>query len=375
MYRSGNSAEQKEDESDAEAATGELRGSQCLRSLHSNSRQAGADILCREAAKIVSEQIHQTSIPDQSKTQLLCNVLSVFIGDSEDVRSEESNQSIEKNRSYGLLVPVLKAGLRSGSTLGEEYAGLLVLLWERIDEVVSQMIAPVQSSHVPYFAQPLDLSEIIDETVKYSPLELQGKICAIVAAGAYKALEVSRGQAEYLGRIESREKKQTVTRRRDGALRVFEACMFGLCALQPDSEVLVSISRQVFQEALNVAGQDGKQLRNETATSIDVAVLTCKAINSSSRPKPLAVAVFAQLCLLVSINHSALREEAGALLERVNIAEALSEATKRREHAEKRALEAEEENELLKIALDELREENRKLQRDIAVFSASSALT
>ena len=109
--------------------------------------------------------------------------------------------------------------------------------------------------------------------------------------------------------------------------------------------------------------------------SIQCAIVTCQALQTSDDPRAFVVTLFAQLCMLVTVDHAELRSRAGALLERVNIGEALSEATTLRTEAEERAMAAEEENELLKIALEELREENRRLQRDVAVLSASSVLT
>jgi len=304
--------------------------------------------------------------------EVLCNMLAVFLAeaDRDDWRAEKPAQSGPgKHRNFSFLLPVVKEGYRSAATI--EHSGLVDQLWERTNDTVAQMIAPICSGPVQHFAQAERLAEILDETAKHVPHARHNELCTILATGAYKAQEIAISQADYSRQVEGREKR-TSLKRRGGALRVFEACMSGLALLQPQSEILLSITRQVFQDALAF---DKNRSGSTNNVSFDIAILACKAIKASSSAEGLVVAVFAQLCLLISSGNSDLRTEAGGLLERVNIAKALSEATTCRDEAERRASEAEKENELLKIALAELRDENRKLQRDIAVFSASSALT
>ena len=85
----------------------------------------------------------------------------------------------------------------------------------------------------------------------------------------------------------------------------------------------------------------------------------------------LVIGLFPQLCLLITVDHPSLRTEVAAIMETVNIAKAMDDATSQMENAERRASASEQENELLTVAIGELREENSRLQRDIAVFSAT----
>jgi chaperonin cofactor prefoldin len=99
------------------------------------------------------------------------------------------------------------------------------------------------------------------------------------------------------------------------------------------------------------------------------------AIKSGSNVEGLVIAIFPQLCKLLAVDSSKLRAQVGEMMESVNIGKALADASTRVEAAESKVDMLERENEDLLIAIDELREENERLHRDVAIFSASSALT
>jgi hypothetical protein len=111
---------------------------------------------------------------------------------------------------------------------------------------------------------------------------------------------------------------------------------------------------------------------------VEIAIITCQAIKQSHQMETLVIGLFPQLCLLTPVDHPSLRTEAEATMEAVNNAKAMDDATSRMEDAERRASASEQENELLTVAIEELREENSRLQRGTLLsfqLQCSSALS
>jgi hypothetical protein len=341
------------------------------------------EALGREAAKVVAEEISKESLADETKVQVLCRVLSVFVAENDkdswavESSSSEKKESREhkKKRSYTLLVPVMEAGMISAARLDDsennsDFCQLLDLLWESVFTVLMQMLTPIQStSTVAYISQATNLAELINSAVTHAPERLKGELCTLLANSVSTSMDIARGHA--LGESGDSEKRKS-KKRHDEALTVGRQCFGGLCRLQPNSVTLQSSARKSLQDALDSIAVKGVR---ENDVNVEIALTMLKAIKSGSNVEGLVIAIFPQLCKLLAVDSSKLRAQVGEMMESVNIGKALADASTRVEAAESRVDMLERENEDLLIAIDELREENERLHRDVAIFSASSALT
>jgi len=132
----------------------------------------------------------------------------------------------------------------------------------------------------------------------------------------------------------------------------------------------------VFDEALAIfRNQKGNNETPLRSVNVEIAMIICQAIKECGKMENLVIALFPQLCLLLTVDEANLRSELASIMETVNIGKVIADTTLRMEDAEKRAGAAEKENGQLTVAIEDLREKNSRLQRDIAVFSASSALS
>ena len=348
----------------------------------SHTFEDGSEILGKEAANVVSEEINNDALSDNVKVQVLCRLLSVFVTESDkeswNVLSTEEKDEHRK-RSYKLFVPVMEAGLAGAGRLAKSSSSdneLLDLLWERVEMVLSQMLSPIHIPDTPpYISQAAHLAKMIKSTISHSPASRKNEICSLLSSGAFKSMDIAKQHSLALDEDAKPDVKKHAKKRHDEALKMCDECVAGLCTLQPDSQILRHIAKQTFDDVISSMEKNKDLLPSIDTVEIEIALITCQAIRKSQEMEALVVSLFPQLCVLVSVNHFALRSEVASIMELVNIGEALVDATQKMEVAERRAETAEKENELLMIAIEELREENERLHRDIAVFSASSALT
>lgn len=343
----------------------------------------GIETLAREAAIVVSDQIKNEKILDESKAQVLCMLLSVFVAES-DKESWKLESKVTKEpgrkRNYKLFIPVMKEGLTSAKRLeaSEEAnsSDLLDLLWERVDMVLSQMLSPIYiASHAPYVSQASNLAELINSVVEFVQNERRDEVAALLSSGALKSVDIARDQAAYDSEESKGDGKIRSKKRYDEALKICRECMIGLCRLQPQSSMLESIASQVFEDLIAALGDEDDKHSHIRNTNIQIASITCQAIKVSDDMGSLVISLFPKLCFLISVDHTALRTEVATIMKTVNIAETIADARCRMEKAEHDASIASSENELLKNEVKELQEENARLQHQIAVFSSSSALS
>ena len=343
---------------------------------------AATDVLAREAAAAVSDEINNELVSDQTRAEVLCLLLSVFLSECEKESwkfDSTSQKGLNRKRSYKTFLPVMEIGLASAEKLSESdsahISGLLDTLWEKVQAVLTQMLSPIRiASHAPYISQASNLAELVKSSVAHAPAARFDDISAILSSGALKSIDIASDQVSNIGDTSQGDGKVRSKKRCGEALMIFRACISGLCKLQPESLMLQSISKQVFSEVLDsiTDKHDTRTLKNAT---VEIAVITCQAIKQTSGMEGLVVALFPQLCLLFTVDHPSLGREVASVMETVNIAQAVEDATSRRKEAERRAAAAEKLNEQLMVTIEELTEENIRLQRDIAVFSASSALS
>lgn len=340
----------------------------------------GIDILAKETATVLSDEINNKLLSNETRVEVLCMLLSVFEdeSDKESWKSDsKSRKEPSRKRSYKLFLPVMELGLSSAEKLAStdvtNIPGLLDLLWDRVDVVLTQMLSPIRiASHAPYISQASQLAELVKSVVAHAPLTRRNNIAALLSSGALISIDIAKDHFHATDTSRSDGKVRT-KKRCDEALKMCKECMSGLCKLQPESSTLQSIAKQAFNEALAslTARQDSPSQKEVT---VEIAIIVCQAIKQTDQMEGLVISLFPQLCLLITENNPLLRTEVAAILETVNIAKAMDDSTSRMEEAERRAEAAEKQNMLLTAALEELTEENSRLQRDIAVFSASSAL-
>lgn len=342
----------------------------------------GNDVLAREAAAVVSDEIKNELLSDETRAEVLCMLLSVFNSecDSESWKfNSTSKKGLNRKRSYKMFVPVMEIGLTSAQKLSAtesaSLSGLLDSLWEKVLLVLTQMMSPIRiASHAPYISQASNLAELVTSAVAHAPATRVEDISALLSSGALKSNDIARDQVVSIDDSSKGDGKVRSKKRCEEALMIFRACIHGLCKFQPESLMLQSISKQVFIEVLDsFVGKNDTHSQKDVA--VEIAVITCQAIRASSRMEGLVVALFPQLCLLITVDHHSLGREVAAVMETVSIAQAVEDATSRMKDAERRAAAAEKLNEELAATIEELTEENIRLQRDIAVFAASSALS
>mmetsp|Transcript_24929 Transcript_24929/g.27501 ORF Transcript_24929/g.27501 Transcript_24929/m.27501 type:complete len:243 (-) Transcript_24929:370-1098(-) len=241
--------------------------------------------------------------------------------------------------------------------------------------VLSQMLSPIYiSSHAPYVSQASNLAELIKSAVAHVPSERLNEVAVLLSSGALKSVDIARDHAAAHDNLEPNDGKIRSKKRYDEALKMCRECMIGLCKLQPKSFILQSISKQVFDDVITAfcSKEQKKSIRN---TNVQIARITCQAIKLSEDMDSLIIALFPKLCLLISVDHTALRTEVAAVMETVDIGERIKKMTSRTETAEQQARELDDENKQLKITVKELREKNVQLQHEIAIFSTSSSLS
>jgi hypothetical protein len=341
------------------------------------------EALSKEAAMVVSEEIKNALLSDETKAEILCILLQVFVEECDNESWKcESTALAEPNRkrSYKLFMPVMEMGLSSASSLEASENAMdsefFDLLWERVDKVLSLMLSPIHiDSQAPYISQATNLAELVKSAAANAPPRRQNDISALLCSGALKAIDIAKDHATHDVSTNTDGKVRS-KKRLDEALNLSRECMAGLCRVHPESSMLQAIAGQVFKEA--IATFEEEKDKNETSVknvNVEIAMIMCQAIRRCIQMETLVIVLFPQLCLLMVVDHADLRSELALLMETVNIGKTIADATARMKDAEHRATAAENENELLAVAIADLREENSRLQRDIAVFSASSALS
>lgn len=340
------------------------------------------EALGREAAKVVAEEISKGSLADETKVQVLCRILSVFVAENDKdswtvelLSEKKESKEHKKKRSYTLLVPVMEAGLASAAELEKsesesDFGLLLDLLWEKVLTVLVQMLTPIQSaSTVPYISQTNNLAELVHSAVTHIPDRKKDELCTVLTNAVTISMNVARGHAKG---DNGESEKRKFKKRHDEALSIGRECFGGLCRLNPDSASLRSSAKKSLQDALDSLMRIGGC---EDDVNVEIAQAMLQAIKSGLHVEGLVIHIFPQLCKLLAMDSSRLRAQVGNLMESVDIGKALADASTRLEATENKVELLERENEDLLTAIDELREENERLHRDVAIFSASSALT
>ena len=355
----------------------------------------GSELLSREAAKAVSEEFSGGTILDETKVQVLYRILSVFTSEmnTESDSKETGKKRSHYKKSYALLVPIIRSGLESASRLdnlnrsprdevadadanGKEDPAWLEPLWEKLAVVLTHLLTPVRTaSHGLYIPRSASLLDILNAFVTTVPLRENDRTCLILSSGVASSIDVAQSQSVIANDESKASEVMLKAMTRGGeALKVFEACFDGLCRLQPHSQKLHELTKNVLEDALpSDLTESGTEGDNELHT--DIAVIVCKVISRNAGMDRLVIGIFSLLSKLISVDNEALRREASNILGRVDIGQVIEEATKRCEVAEKRAQEAEEQIQELIDEIEDLREENESLHQQILVYSTSSALT
>lgn len=355
----------------------------------------GEELLSREAAKAVVEELSSGTILDETKVQVLYRILTNFTAEmnKETDTKDTFKKRAHQKKSYAFLVPIIEAGLESASRLeksneaapGDESeekvakqqdSAWLGPLWEEVVSVVSHLLTPVRSaSNGSYMARSGSLVDMLKSVTSNVPTRENDKICAVLSSGVESSIEVAQSQTvvtnDESATSEVRRKAKT---RSEEALKVFESCFDGLCKLEPQSPSLQKLAKAVLEVVLrpDLAGstaQDNKELQ------MKVAVTVCKVIARNAAMERLTIGIFSILSKLISVGDEELRREAGNILGRVDVGQVLEDATRRCESAEDRAQEAEDHIHELMDDIEDLREENESLHQQILVYSTSSALT
>lgn len=342
---------------------------------------AGDELLSREAAKAVVEELSSGTILDETKVQVLYRILTNFTAEmNKEVDSKDAfKKRAHQKKSYALLVPIVEAGLESATRLAnaDETQAWLDPLWGEVADVIAHLLTPVRSaSNGLYMARSASLLDMLKSVTSHVPPRENGNICKLLSSGVESSIEVAQSQTA-IGNDESMssEVSRKAKTRSEEALKVFESCFDGLCKLEPQSPNLQTLVKSllekvsVLSDSVEVPTEDDRELQ------VNVAIVVCKVVSRNSDMERLTISIFSLLSKLISVDNELLRIEAGNILGRVDVGQVLEEATRRCELAERRAEEAEEHIQELVDEIDDLRDENESLHQQILVYSTSSALT
>jgi len=353
-----------------------------------------SELLSREAAKAVTEELSSGTILNETKVQVLYRILTTFTTEmNKDADNKEAGKKrSSQKKSYALLVPIIQSGLESASRLEnfnkssngqgsdaevcpDEDSAWLDPLWEKIIGLLAHLLTPVQTaSYGSYMARSASLLDILKSVVSLMPMRKHDEMCSILSAGISSSIEVAQSQARIASdESATPEVKRKAKTRCEEARKVFEACFDGLCRLEPLSPTLYELTRTVLEDALQPRSAETPS--GEKGLEKDVAVIVCKVIAKNAEMERLTIGIFSLLSKLISVDDDVLRKVAGGILGRVEVGQVLEEATRRCESAEERAQEAEEHIQELIDEIEDLREENESLHQQILVYSTSSALT
>lgn len=335
----------------------------------------------REAAALVAEEISVDTISDVTKVLSLWISLRTFAG--LDLGHFNGVNGGKVKAYYKHFVPLFSEGLTSSSRLqvlvndtkatgiaAESLLGsLLNDLWEnKLSCALSRMLTPVEAgTNLLKIPRVPEVQDVVGVSLQHGQSD---GLCSVVLQGASKALNVVKANRLSPDEKNDGELNRRSRKYRDDAFTLFQTCYSSVCGNRPYDTVLLSITDQAFNDALEVIEKNlpnGGGTNIENDISIESCVLVCEALCSTPGTEETIVASFPLLCKLLQTDCDKLRTAAAKALGSADMRQVLHDARTRYETAERRASEAEKKVVDLSVAVKDLQRKNEMLQQQIAV--------
>jgi hypothetical protein len=320
-------------------------------------------LISAEAASMLSDIADKASVRDVCKAFILYDVLLLL------ARRTEDNTTLGLNIKP--VIPILTRGLAAVSSINKtkDITLLVKLVWTNFLGVLMTMLtlAPCSAAgDAMVVRQAEDSIEVVNASETFVVSSYKADLCKILTRGAKTSLSVSYEQNDFANKLDDDDLKSKALKYRDIHSRLFEVCFGAVCSIDPYDVQLRSIASQALEPALEMA--DGSDFNDA------VALTVCRLISKKRQMENLVISVFPVLCKLASSPNSRLRDTACNIISEVKIADNLKSAQTRCDEAEHRAIQAETKLKEIEHLADELRRENRRLKKDVAVLEASAVL-
>lgn len=315
------------------------------------------NVLSHEASTILHEELQNENVSDESRVLLMCRLLSIFL---QEIDSKATgNRSLNVERSYKLLIPLMESCLKSSNVIETQKRDdaskmrLLDELWERLCLALTSMLSPVSGPTSMTIPHADDLVDLVRVMPRYTHPKHSSELCAILSGGALKCLEiageVSKGQEEIL--------------------QLFTACFSGVCLIRPEEQALSIITLRVLkavQDSISL-NDDGSSKSNDVRKpfNLKACALVCQVLQEAHGIENVVIAVFPKLCEMVVIEDTHLRQSIGGVIAKVNVGKILRETQDRCEKAESSAKTAEKKVEDLLDKIEKLEKEKQALEQQL----------
>lgn len=332
----------------------------------------GVDILSHEASTVLCEELPNENVSNECRVLVLCRLLSILLEGGCDGDSEVQNNEI----SYKLLMPLVEPCLKSAKVMEKDTSSmsnhvdvkiqLLDVLWERLCVALAKMLSPISDgSKCMPILHASDLVDIVKSTSQYPPSRVSSELCAILAAGASKCLEIAK---LYAGAAKSSSEDLTAQDHQGKILKLFTACFSAVCTLEPDDKSLPLIAEEVLSAAQFSVASDSSEPDASLLKQLNVqaCVLVCQVLQDTEGIERVAIAIFPLLCQLIGGQNSSVHQAASGVLSRVSVGKVLEDTQRRCETAEARALAAEKTVARLSTELEQISKEKEALERQLA---------
>jgi hypothetical protein len=329
------------------------------------AKQDCVTLLNHEAANAVAEEIIRDTVPDGCKVFVMYRILTTFLL---HVESEPAREFLE-NRCLETFIPVVAAGLTAAKELDTPES--LELLWGSFCKCLSQLLSPTQVTDGVFAIHAVpDLLTIIAAAEDNNTVSFRPVFCAVLSLGASKALEIARINEQQLatGSI-AEDTVSTVKQQQQELLQLFQRCFEACCSLGTDVPNLHAITKSCLSAMLLCPMDDNDEL----AIDEEAGLIVCKTLQKD-KLSSLVVSAFGPLCQLVTSKKAIVRDAVGQVLNAVNVADIVETARVNEETAEHRARLAEEKVKELSKKIQDLVKMNVKLNQEVAILQASTAM-
>jgi C-terminal region of Mon2 protein len=312
-----------------------------------------------EAATLVSQEICQENVSDKCKAIVLYEVMGIFLADR-----------IPKRRHYKIFIPILQSGaegaLQLSATSDQQLLNIFDVVWKRLLECLSLMFTPIQIGEdlwkISRVSELLTVVAIVKENV---PQACAIDLCILLSTVAIKVYEIA-GKHAVFGALDPESAFGRKSKRhRDDLLKLFSICFSSGCELGPEENCIASVASTVFSSNSNAA------VESMQALGVDATICICQALEERMNINTLIVSVFPHLCALILSENVRLKQAAGNVLTKANIAAFLQESQSRCKEAEKRANDAEKEVKDLEAIVYALQREKVQLQEELILANES----
>jgi len=391
--------------------------------------QPACELIEYEAAKVVADTFMKEGVPQVAKVSVLSMVLGIFLQKKEHMKngrteletkedsglfsSDRNNVLDESLACYDLLVPVVKGGIGAASELEKEVLAplnyneesekqnqmrisLLETLWKRTIATLSYLLSPMERPiHNSFTPHTEPILELLSCVISHVPNRLYSDLGVVLSIGASHAEQAGKGHLDQDASISGGDDAK-VGRLIEDELRVFNACIIGLCQCQPQSTLLRKITEGALKNAIQCSEQpeinnclklsqpfneneisgkysNGVFENGKIAIYVKVALMVLEAIRTGGPSlNNLKVSVFPWLCKLTNVENDKLRRKAGAVLGCINLAEVIAQGVQRAEAAEKRVTAAEQRRKELEKEVEDLNEEMDMLQKQMTNLAVNT---